>query len=286
MIDQAPSIVRTTAALRAQVLQFRQAGKTIGLVPTMGALHHGHLSLIEAITAHVDVPIVSIFVNPTQFGEGEDFASYPRDEKTDLGKLSTTKTSLVFIPTVEEMYPDGDASKVLVKGITDKFEGAARPGHFDGVATVVSKLLQQCQPDVAIFGEKDFQQLAVIRRFVRDLHMPVKVIGGPIVREHDGLAASSRNVYLTEKGRKTAGQLNLVLKQLVKSVQAGKDISEAEASATNALLGAGFSSVDYVSVVDPATLEPIAKFTQIARVLAVARIDGVRLLDNMAIEAP
>jgi len=281
-----PRVVRTVKELRQFVLASRSGGKTIGLVPTMGALHHGHLSLVSEISKHVDVPIVSIFVNPTQFGKDEDFGTYPREEQADLEKLTSTNTSLVFAPTVDEMYPVGDVTTVSVNGITSLFEGEARPGHFDGVATVVSKLLLQCQPDFAIFGEKDFQQLAVIRQFVRDLSVPTTIIGGPIIREADGLAASSRNAYLSEPGRKVAGQLNIILKALVKNISQGGNIRHAEEDASSALLKAGFDTVDYVSVVDPSTLEPASAVIQSARVLAVARIDGVRLLDNMAIEMP
>ncbi len=281
-----PLVVRTIKGLRQFVQAVRKNGQTVGLVPTMGALHHGHLSLITEISKHVDVPIVSIFVNPTQFGEGEDFEIYPRDEQSDLQKLVGTGTALVFAPHASEMYPAGDATTVSVSGISDRFEGAERPGHFDGVATIVSKLLLQCLPDAAIFGEKDFQQLAVIRQFVRDLAIPVSIVGGPIIREADGLAASSRNAYLSKRGRAVAGQLNVLLKALAADVRGGNDISRAEKTASDALIDAGFEAVDYVAVVDPATLVPLTALNGIARVLAVARIDGVRLLDNMAIEAP
>ncbi len=281
-----PSVVRTVKDLRTFVENERAKGKRIGLVPTMGALHHGHLSLVDHISGHVDVPIVSIFVNPSQFGEGEDFETYPRNEQADLEKLATTNARLVYAPGVEEMYPPGDSTKVSVQGISEKYEGAARPGHFDGVATVVSKLLLQCLPDAAVFGEKDYQQLAVIRQFVRDLGIPCSILGAPIVRENDGLAASSRNVYLSPEARKVAGKFNLVLRALVKSVLSGVDVRTAEFEATQSLLAAGFETVDYVSVVDPVSLQPLGTFESAARVLAVARLESVRLLDNMAIEAP
>ena len=169
--------VRTVKDLRAQVTAWKREGLTVGLVPTMGALHHGHLSLVSAIAEKVDRVVVSIFVNPTQFGEGEDFDAYPRTEEEDRIKLATTPANLVFAPNGAEMYRTGHASTVTVAGLTDRLEGASRPGHFDGVATVVTKLLLQCLPDVAIFGEKDYQQLAVIRRFVADLDIPVEIIG-------------------------------------------------------------------------------------------------------------
>ncbi|WP_262695585.1 pantoate--beta-alanine ligase [Kordiimonas aquimaris] len=279
-----PAVVRTVTELRAFISDQRNLGHSIGLVPTMGALHHGHLSLVDVISQHVDTPIVSIFVNPTQFGEGEDFSEYPRTEQADLEKLATTNTALVYAPSVEEMYPNGDVTTVTVDQITEMFEGTERPGHFAGVATVVSKLLLQCMPNVAIFGEKDFQQLAVIKRFVKDLHIPVNVIGGPIIREADGLAASSRNVYLNATERKTAGQLNVILKNMIKSVRDGEPIKQAENKTTQQLLDAGFSSVDYVSVVEPETLKPMEELAMPARLVAVARIGKVRLLDNMPIE--
>ena len=278
-------IVRTVKDLRQAVTGWHQQGLRVGLVPTMGALHHGHLSLVDAIAARVDKVVVSIFVNPTQFGEGEDFDAYPRRERDDLKSLRKTPATLVYAPAASEIYGTGDATTVSVAGISDRFEGAARPGHFDGVATVVSKLLLQCLPDVAIFGEKDYQQLAVIRRFVADLHVPVEIMGGKLVRESDGLAASSRNAYLNDAQRAIAGKFNGILANLVTMVERGHDLREAEKTATDALLEAGFDTVDYVSIVNDETLEPLATHDRAARVLAVARIGGVRLLDNMAIRA-
>jgi len=276
--------VRTVKELRAQVGAWKQEGLRVGLVPTMGALHHGHLSLVDAVAEKVDRVVVSIFVNPTQFGEGEDFDAYPRTEAEDREKLASTAASLVFAPNGAEMYRTGHASTVSVAGLTDRFEGASRPGHFDGVATVVTKLLLQCLPDVAIFGEKDYQQLAVIRRFVADLDIPVEIMGGTLIRESDGLAASSRNAYLNAEERAIAGQFNVILKELVADVAAGTGLRDAESTATEKLLEAGFKAVDYVSIVDSNSLEPIDKIESPARVLAVARIGSVRLLDNMAIE--
>ncbi|NVJ98404.1 MAG: pantoate--beta-alanine ligase [Alphaproteobacteria bacterium] len=284
MTDLCPA-VRTVADLRAHVKAWRADGLKVGLVPTMGALHHGHLSLVEAIAEKVDRVVVSIFVNPTQFGEGEDFDAYPRTEETDRTKLAGTPASLVFAPNGAEMYPAGFASNISVSGISDRFEGAARPGHFDGVATVVTKLLLQCLPDVAIFGEKDYQQLAVIRRFATDLDIPVEIMAGTLIRENDGLAASSRNAYLNPQEREIAGQFNVILKQLVSDAEKGMALRKTEAKATDALLAAGFKAVDYVSIVDADTLEPLETLSGPARVLAVARIGSVRLLDNMAIGA-
>lgn len=276
-------IARTVAELRQMVQSAKSRGNRVGLVPTMGALHHGHLSLVEHISTQAETIVVSIFVNPSQFGEGEDFNAYPRNESDDLQKLENTKATIAFLPTVEEMYPDGDSTIVQVAGLTTLFEGEARPGHFAGVATVVSKLLLQCLPDVAIFGEKDYQQLAVIRRFVRDLSMPVEILGAPIIREQDGLAASSRNVYLSADDRTVAGKLNVVLRNLVQRVEAKNPITDEEESAKAALLEAGFTAVDYVAVVCAATMEPMETLNREARVIAVARIGKVRLLDNMAI---
>lgn len=285
-MTQSIPIVRTVEDLRQKVSAWRKEGLRVGLVPTMGALHHGHLSLVDAIAAKADKIVVSIFVNPTQFGAGEDLDAYPRQEKEDCAKLAATKADLVFAPSASEMYPDGHVTKVSLSGITALLEGAKRPGHFDGVATIVTKLLMQCLPDVAIFGEKDYQQLAVIRQFVRDLDIPVEIMGGKLIREIDGLAASSRNAYLNKTDRQVAGQFNLILRQLVSDVQDGGDLRRAEEDARGKLLKAGFSAVDYVTVADSNTLEPLEKLTNGARVLAVARIGGVRLLDNMAVGAP
>lgn len=285
-MPQSIAVVRTVKELREKVASARSAGKTIGLVPTMGALHHGHLSLVDVVSQSADFIVVSIFVNPTQFGEGEDFDAYPRDEQSDLNKLASTQASLVYIPDVSEMYPDDDATTVSVSKVSEKYEGAHRPGHFDGVATVVSKLFLQCLPDKAVFGEKDYQQLAVIRQFARDLSIPVDVIGAPIIREPDGLAASSRNVYLDAHARDIAGQFNVILRQLVQNAENGMGLREAEKKAASELLDAGFDAVDYVNIVHPATLEPFETTTGYARVIAVVRLGKVRLLDNMAITLP
>lgn len=284
-MSQQVEVVRTVAELRDRLATARSKGQRIGLVPTMGALHHGHLSLVDAISNQADLIVVSIFVNPTQFGEGEDFDAYPRDENSDLAKLSSTNASLVYAPSVEEMYPAGDSTTVSVRGISERFEGAHRPGHFDGVATVVSKLLLHTAPDVAVFGEKDYQQLAVIRQFVKDLAIPSSIVGAPIVREADGLAASSRNVYLSERARKIAGNLNVILAALVEEARNGMELRACEQRAMKALLAAGFDDVDYVSIVDALSLDIMSSLDSPARVLAVARLEKVRLLDNMAIEA-
>ena len=280
-----PPIVRKVKDLRTQVKAWKAEGLRVGLVPTMGALHNGHLSLVDEIAKKADRIVTSIFVNPTQFDKGEDLDSYPRDEASDVSKLGEHTCDLVFAPNVAEMYPEGNQTTVSLSGVTQGLEGASRPGHFDGVATIVCKLINQCMADVAIFGEKDYQQLQTIRRFVRDLDMDVEILGGKLVREADGLAMSSRNVYLSESERTIAGQLNLILRDLVQAVEGGTPLREAEAQATRFLLEAGFIGVDYVSVREAESLEEIDALTCPARVLAVARIGKVRLLDNLAIES-
>lgn len=286
-----PTVVRTVQDLRYYVKNWHEKGLKVGLVPTMGALHHGHLSLVSTITEHVDKVVVSIFVNPTQFGPNEDLDAYPRQEKTDLKALAKTPTSLVFAPTADEMYPNGHATTVSVKGISEILEGSEREGHFDGVATIVSKLLLQCQADVAIFGEKDYQQLAVIRRMVRDMQIPADIIGGKLIREPDGLAASSRNVYLNENERKVAGQFNIILKELITAITKEKmPLRIAEKMATEKLIATGFKTVDYVTIADGNTLLPLDTLSkqtlEHARVIAVARCGSVRLLDNMPVAHP
>jgi len=279
-------IVRTVDTLRDIVSGWKSKGLKVGLVPTMGALHHGHLSLVDEIAEECDKVIVSIFVNPTQFGAHEDLGDYPRQEAEDRKKLSEGKTALIFAPSADEMYPNGFETVVSVPKLARNFEGVNRPGHFEGVATVVSKLIIQSMCDTAIFGEKDYQQLAVIKRFTKDLNLPCHIMGGTLVRETDGLAASSRNVYLTPEERKIAGTFNGILKSLVVEAEVGQELRAIEAKATEALLEAGFSKVDYVSVVDADNLEIIDNIKKEARVLSVARIRHVRLLDNMAIRPP
>ncbi|MEQ9520154.1 MAG: pantoate--beta-alanine ligase [Parvibaculum sp.] len=279
----ATPVARTIADLRTQVAVWRRAGETIAMVPTMGALHAGHLSLIDVGKAKGATKIiVSIFVNPTQFGPGEDFDAYPRTEQQDAAKLNGL-ADLIFAPNGSEMYPDGYATTVSVTGVTNTLEGEARPTHFDGVATVVSKLLLACGPDLAIFGEKDYQQLLTIRRMVADLTIPVTIIGGPILREADGLAMSSRNVYMTEPERKAAGQLNIVLKAAADAITNGADIEATCADAQKQLLGLGFAQVDYLTVRDTVSLAPVAKLDREARILVAAKIGKPRLLDNMPV---
>jgi len=276
-------IARTVADLRAQVRAWRREGLRVGFVPTMGALHEGHLSLVRLAGTRADRVVASIFVNPTQFGPNEDFDAYPRDEARDAGLLAEAGCALLYAPAVEEMYPPGASTTVTVAGVSEPLDGLARPGHFAGVATVVTKLLNQCAPDVAVFGEKDFQQLQVIRRLVRDLDIPVAIVGGPTARADDGLALSSRNAYLTPEERPVAGRLNRVLADALTRLRAGDPVETVERDAIAELLAAGFSKVDYVEARAPETLARLGPgpASGSIRVLAAARLGRTRLIDNM-----
>ncbi len=279
------TIVHTVADLRARVAGWRAAGERIGLVPTMGALHDGHLSLVRRARQAAPRVVATIFVNPTQFAPNEDFDAYPRDEARDAGLLASVGCDLLYAPTPDQIYPEGFATTVTVAGVSEPLDGQTRPSHFAGVATVVAKLLIQAAPDVAVFGEKDYQQLLVIRRLVRDLDLPVEIIGAPTIRTQDGLARSSRNAYLTEDQRQVASQLNLILAQAAAALAGGADVAGVEQRATDALIQAGFDSVDYVearSAEDLARLGP-GPLNGPARVLAAARLGRTRLIDNMAV---
>jgi pantoate--beta-alanine ligase len=278
-----PEIVTTVSDLRARISQWRKAGERVGLVPTMGALHEGHLSLVRETQKHCNRSVASIFVNPAQFAPHEDFDRYPRTLENDSGKLGGAGLDLIFAPSVAEMYPSGFATKVEVGGPSAGLETDFRPHFFAGVATVVAKLLIAALPDYAIFGEKDYQQLLVIRRLTADLGLPIEIAGGAIIREPDGLAMSSRNAYLKPDERKVAGQLNVILKTTTFDVRAGDAIAAAEKLGAEALLKAGFTSVDYVAIRDAATLEKLETLDRPARVLAAAKIGGTRLIDNMAV---
>ncbi len=276
-------VLRTVAELRRQVAEWRAEGLTVGLVPTMGALHAGHLALVTQILEHADRAVATLFVNPKQFGPTEDFKAYPRNEDEDCRKLGSVGAHALFAPSTDEMYPEAFSTKVSVPGIGDVLEGSFRPGFFDGVATVVTKLLLQSLPDAAIFGEKDFQQLQVIRRFVSDLDIPVRVIGAPTVREDDGLAMSSRNAYLTADERGVAPALFQTITDVARRVAEGAAIAECEASAARKLLDAGFRSVDYVTVRDVRTLAEVSVIDRPCRVLAAARLGRARLIDNVPV---
>ncbi len=271
--------------LRETVAQWRAAGESIALVPTMGALHAGHIALVKAAQTHAKRVVVSIFVNPTQFGPNEDFSRYPRPLENDLSMLRDAGADAAWLPSLEEMYPAGFASSIHVAGVSDGMEGAARPGHFDGVATVVAKLLLQVAPDYALFGEKDYQQLCVVKAMVRDLDIPCQIIGMPTVREADGLALSSRNQYLTPAQRAVAPALHAELQSLATQLaMAGKgDIQPLMDAAKANILAAGFESLDYLELRDASNLEPLAQLSSPARLIVAARLGSTRLLDNISI---
>jgi pantoate--beta-alanine ligase len=279
----AMEIIRSVPELRHRVAEWRRTGEVIGLVPTMGALHPGHLSLIERARAYATVACASIFVNPTQFGPNEDYDVYPRDESGDIDKLAAAGAQLVFIPSVQEMYPPGAVTRLSVPGIGDMLEGEFRPGFFSGVATVVAKLLIQVMPDIAIFGEKDYQQLQVIRRMVADLHLPVRIEGSRTQRAADGLAMSSRNVYLSADERRIAPMLFQTITAVANDVASGADAGVRASQATEQLREAGFGRIDYVTVRDAATLEPWPGATSPGRVLAAVWLGRTRLIDNVAV---
>jgi pantoate--beta-alanine ligase len=277
-------IIREIEALRAAVAALRGADGRIALVPTMGALHAGHMALVAEAKARADHVVASIFVNPKQFGPNEDLAAYPRREASDSRQLEEAGVAILWAPGVEEMYPDGFATNIAVAGVSDGLDGAARPGHFDGVATVVAKLFNQVRPDIALFGEKDYQQLCVIRRMVRDLDLGIEIAGVPTQRDADGLALSSRNAYLSDDERKAARALPRALGEAAQAIAEGTAVEEALARARTRLGAAGIEPIDYVALCDAETLVPLTDADRPARLLAAARIGTTRLIDNLPVE--
>jgi pantoate--beta-alanine ligase len=277
-------IVRRLEELAPALAELHNAGEILALVPTMGALHAGHIALIEQARLRADRVAATIFVNPMQFGAGEDLDRYPRQEQADAEMLELAGCDLLWLPAVSDIYPEGFATRVSVTGLSQRWEGEARPGHFDGVATVVARLLLTVRPDVALFGEKDFQQLAVIRRMAVDLGLGVEILGVPTVRDDDGLALSSRNAYLSADHRKQALGLPDALYAARDAILSGGPVAAALATARQSIESAGFSSIDYVALVDAASLEPLDAPRGTKRQIAAGSIGGTRLIDNNAVE--
>ena len=276
--------IREARQLAAALIALRAGGKSLALVPTMGALHAGHLALIEEARRKADRVVATIFVNPLQFGANEDLGCYPRQEEKDAAMLAEAGCDLLWLPAAEDMYPPGFATTVSVKGLSERWEGEARPGHFDGVATVVAKLLCAVRPDIALFGEKDFQQLAVIRRMAQDLQLGVEVLGVETVRDEDGLALSSRNAYLSADERSRAVELPHALNDAAEQIRSGAAVGKALADAKERLKAAGFSRIDYVALVNALTLEPLDQAVGPMRLIAAAVIGTTRLIDNIAVD--
>ncbi|WP_088181664.1 pantoate--beta-alanine ligase [Sphingobium sp. Z007] len=276
--------LRDLPALRTAVDALKSDGKPLALVPTMGALHDGHMALVEEARRHGRHVVVSIFVNPRQFGPNEDLDAYPRREAKDAQMLAAAGVDILWMPPVDVMYPVGYATNIGVSGVSEGLDGAARPGHFDGVSTVVAKLFNQVRPDVAIFGEKDYQQLAVIRRMVIDLNQGIDILGMPTQRAEDGLALSSRNAYLSEEERKAALALPRALGEAKRQIEKGDAVEGALAKAVATLAAHGFDPIDYVALCDAATLQPMAVLDRPARLLGAAKLGKTRLIDNIAVD--
>ena len=274
--------VNTPVNLNAQISKWQRNGYKIGLVPTMGRIHEGHLSLISLARENCDKVVTSIYVNPKQFSQTEDFDSYPRTLNKDLEKLSELRVcDLVFNPT--QMYDESHATIIAPTGVAKPLEGQIRPHFFSGVATIILKLINQIQPDIAIFGEKDYQQLLVIKQLIRDLDLPVQIIAGQTFRETDGLAMSSRNSYLSDSERKIAANIYRVMQITAESLQSGIEVSKAIQNSVNKLSRAGITKIDYFSLRDPITLEPLSTFKKDARLLVALYVGATRLIDNMAV---
>lgn len=278
-------ILREIPAVRQAIRAIRASGGTVALVPTMGALHDGHISLVRQARTAASHVVATIFVNPKQFGPNEDLSRYPRQEMADSERLASEGCNILFAPNVDSIYPAGFASHVHVDRLGDGLEGAHRPGHFDGVTTVVSKLFNIVDPDIAFFGEKDWQQLAIIRRMARDLDFPIDIRAGETVRDSDGLALSSRNAYLSAEDRARAVLLPATLNRVRDRILAGEPVASALQSGIEALQAGGFGPVDYLALVDAETLEPLQAADRPARLAAAAKLGGTRLIDNIAVDA-
>ncbi len=277
-------IIRDEGELRAALAHLRVGGATVAMVPTMGALHAGHMALVEEARRRATHVVVSIFVNPTQFGANEDLSRYPRREASDAQLLSAADVAILWLPEVETMYPDGPAATIRAGPAASGLDGDSRPGHFDGVATVVARLFDQVKPDIAVFGEKDYQQLLVIRQMVAALELPVEIVGVPTQRDADGLALSSRNIYLTDEERLAARALPRALGEAAQAMIDGGDVAEALAKATERLAAAGFDPIDYVALRDAESFATVATLDRPARLLAAAKIGNTRLIDNLAVD--
>ncbi|WP_340247212.1 pantoate--beta-alanine ligase [Sulfitobacter pontiacus] len=278
-----PEIIRTLVELRSKVAGWKAAGESVAVVPTMGALHQGHLSLVRAAKEACDRVIVTIFINPKQFNNPDDYKNYPRTEEEDARKLIALKADVVYVPDGEQMYPNGFATTVSVEGITQGLCGAHRAGHFDGVATIVTKLFTQTQADKAFFGEKDYQQLQVVTRLALDLDLPIEVIGCPTIREEDGLAMSSRNLLLSDRARTWAPELHRAMEEMAEGLLAGGDLETLRAAAVSRVERAGFTQVEYLDLRSADRLELMTTPDRPARLLAAAWLAGVRLIDNIAV---
>jgi len=277
-------IIRDFEALAAARKTLKQSGESLALVPTMGALHAGHLALAEEAGKRAGKVAASIFVNPLQFNDPADLERYPREEEADLAKLEAAGVDLVWLPSAADLYPQGFATSIRVAGVSERWEGEARPGHFDGVATIVAKLLIAVAPEIALFGEKDFQQLAVIRRLVADLGLAVEIVGVETVRDGDGLALSSRNAFLSAEDRQRALALPRALQSARNQIASGEPVGRALAAAKQSLVDAGFLKIDYFALIDAATLEPLSEPAGEMRLIAAATIGGTRLIDNVAVK--
>lgn len=276
-------IIRDKGELAAALAALRVGGASVAMVPTMGALHAGHMALVEEARRRATHVVVSIFVNPTQFGANEDLGRYPRREASDAQMLTAADVAILWAPDVDTIYPDGPEITVRAGSAARGLDGDSRPGHFDGVATVVARLFDQVKPDIAVFGEKDYQQLLVIRQMVAAKKLPIEIVGLPTQRDADGLALSSRNIYLTEEERLAARALPRALGEAAQAMIDGADVAEALARAEERLAAAGFAPIDYIALRDARTFAPMKKLNRPARLLAAAKLGNTRLIDNLAV---